>query len=951
MWGVVAVLRITLLGSVDVWVDGERVPLGSPRQRTLFAMLALEAGTAVPVDRLVDALWGETLPGDPRGLVHSYSSRLRKVLRPAGIEIGKRAAGYVLEVEPGRVDLHEFRARVRAGELRQALDLWPGTALGGVSESGVVGALKARLTAERLEVAEEWVTRSLEAGRHQEVLTELSALVAANPLRESLVRLELIALYRCDRQADALRRYEETRELLADELGVDPGAELQDVHARILRADLAPRPAPAQVVALPFDVQDFTGRVPELARLSDGHPVVVVDGMAGVGKTALVVRAVHRLGERYPDARIFVDLHGFTPGREPVTPFAALQHLLQAVGVPSSRIPGDLDQRITAWRAEMAQRRSIVVLDNAVSTDQVRPLLVGAPGSRTFITSRLRLVIGGAAAVSLEVLSAGEATALVTGVVGERARTGVRATAELVRVCGGLPLALRIAAARLVSRPRWTVADLVERLREHRRTLPELTAGDKDVVASFLLSYEQLSAGQQRMFRLLGQMPGPDIDAYGAAALADVPFHDARDLLEDLLDHHLLTQHVRGRYTFHDLVREFARSLSDDEPLGLLDFYLHVANVAAHVLQPGRPDSSPKVDRLPLDAPVLRDAQTAMTWLRTERENLMAAVRFLAEIGDNHNTWALTRDIGHSLIITHRLDDLEEMHALAIAAARRSNDLDKELAVSFGMANVAYGRCRYREAIEHAEHALALAHELGNFRWEGDSSALIAMVLHRLGRFDEALARAEAGLVLQRRVESFRIFAICMSNLARAHLARGDAVQALERFTESLDLIRELGEQSEEASILCGLGATHSALGDHERALTLLADGLALAEQVGNDHYVMRGLIKTAAALRRAGRLDDARSFAQKAFDALGHGVALDHLSTMHNVMGAIELSAGRPDEAARQFQAALAIASRIEYRIEEAHALDGLARALPGHEDHRFRADELYREMGAVLL
>jgi DNA-binding SARP family transcriptional activator len=942
------VLRITLLGSVDVWVDGERLPLGSPLQRTLFAMLALEAGNAVPVDRLVDALWGESLPGDPRGLVHSYSSRLRKVLRPAGVVIGKRAAGYVLEVEPRLVDLHEFRALVRAGELRPALDLWPGSVLGGLTGSGVVAALRARLNAERLTAAEEWASRSLDAGRHQEALAELTSLAAAHPLRESLIRLELMALYRCGRPADALRRYEETRELLADELGVDPGAELQEVYLRILRGDLPEQEAPAQVVSLPFDVRDFTGRAAELTRLSDGNPVVVVDGMPGVGKTALVVHAVHQLGDRYPDARIFVDLHGFTPGREPVSAFAALQHLLQAVGVPPARIPGDLDQRISLWRSEMAHRRAVVVLDNAVSTDQVRPLLAG---SLTLVTSRLRLVVDGAAALSLEVLPHAEAVALVIEIVGARALSEPAATAELVAVCGGLPLALRIAAARLVSRPKWTVSDLVERLREHRRTLPELTAGDKDVVASFLLSYEQLSAEQQRMFRLLGRIPGQDVDAHGAAALADVSFHDARDLLEDLLDHHLLVQHERGRYTFHDLVREFARSLSDEEPSGLLDFYLHVANSAAHVLQPGRPDSSPKIDRLPLAVPRLRDLGDAMGWLRTERENLLAAVRFLAEIGDNHNTWALTRDVGHSLIITHHLDDLDELHGLSFAAARRSQDRDKELGVSFGIAIAAYGRCRYRDALEHAEHTRSLAHELGNLRWEGDSHAMIAMVLHRLGRFDEALVQAEAGMALQRCIESFRVYAITMSNVGRAHLARGDAEKALAKFTESLDLVRELGERSEEASILCGLGAAHSVLGDHERALELLADGLALAEQVGNDHYVMRGLIKTANALRRANRLDEARSFARRAFAALGHGVALDHLSTMHNVMGAIELASDRPEEAARQHRAALAIATRIKYRIEEAHALDGLARALPGHEDHRFRADELCREMGARLL
>ncbi|MFC7615136.1 ATP-binding protein [Actinokineospora soli] len=485
------------------------------------------------------------------------------------------------------MDLHRFRALVAAARARSsaeetalglygALALWRGDPLAGVAGSAVVDRVRAGLAQERLAVTEEWAERELELGRHREILGELTALCAEHPFQEKLVGLLVLTLHRCGRQAEALQRYEECRRLLADSLGVDPGDELRAAHERILRADAdAARPAPEPTrprrrpSTLPFDIPDFAGRAAEVDRLlgttTARGAVVTIDGMAGVGKSATAVRVAHRLAERYPDAQVFVDLHGFTPSREPVPPAAALDTLLRSVGVPAGEIPAELDHRVAAWRAEMAGRRAVVVLDNAIDAAQVRPLIPGAPGCVVIVTSRKRLpTLEGAVALSLDVLPADDARALVEGVVGPA--PGERAALdELAELCGRLPLALRIVAARLRHRPQWTVADLVDRLRSEQQRLEELRVDDHDLAAAFALSYRHLDTDQQRVFRLLGVHQGADIDAHAAAALTGLPLRRAADLLDELVDHHLLEQRTRGRFGFHDLLREHAHTLLSDE--------------------------------------------------------------------------------------------------------------------------------------------------------------------------------------------------------------------------------------------------------------------------------------------------------------------------------------------------------------------------------------------------
>ncbi|MEO6085120.1 MAG: BTAD domain-containing putative transcriptional regulator [Umezawaea sp.] len=556
-------------------------------QRGVLALLALDPGRVVSVERLVDGLWGEEPPDRCHGLIQSYVSRLRTVLRPTGATITRHGGGYLLDVEPTQVDLHEFRAtadQARTGNdphsLRSALRLWRGDPLGGLPSSPLVEQIRVGMAEERLVVWEECLDRELRAGRHREVLGEASMLSAENPLREKPLALLLLALYRSGRQPEALQRYDIARRHLADELGLDPSPELSSLRSRILRSD----PDLALVAAqakqdraprlLPYDVVDFIGRTAELDRLaalaestSTGVVIAAIDGMPGVGKTATAVHLAHALGDRFPDGQLFVDLHGFTPGRTPVDSGVALGTLLRAFGVPDDRIPADLDERSALWRGELAGRRVLIVLDNAADAAQIRPLIPGSPGSLVLITSRRRLgTLDGVTSIFLDVLPPVNALALFVAIAGRRVLIETEAVVEVLWWCGHLPLAVRIAAARIGNRQQHPVRHLADRLRAEHLRLAELSLDDRDVTVAFTLSYAELRPDQRRLFRLLGSHPDTDFDAPSAAALADLSVTDAEDLLDELLDTRLLLRHTDDRYTFHNLLRVYAgeRSAAED---------------------------------------------------------------------------------------------------------------------------------------------------------------------------------------------------------------------------------------------------------------------------------------------------------------------------------------------------------------------------------------------------
>ncbi|RJL27079.1 AfsR/SARP family transcriptional regulator [Bailinhaonella thermotolerans] len=913
-------LRFTLLGPVQVIVDGAPLTGIAPRHRAVLGYLLLNAERVIGIERLIDAMWGYDRPDTARSQIHASITAIRKVLRGAGAAglLETRAGGYVAHPGPGQVDALEFTELVAAGDLREALALWRGEALEDV-HAHYAGGVRELWNDRRLSAYERLAEGELAAGRHADLLDELAAQVAANPLRERLNGHLVLALHRAGRQADALAAARAYRTALAEEQGLDPGHAFTELERAVLTDDPAlrladgpaPRPAarpapapPRRSTYLPYDIPDFSGRDAELDRLAGhghGAAVVTIDGMAGVGKTALAVHVAHRLADRYPDGRLFIDLRAHTAGREPVDASAALEALLRQLGVPADRIPVSPAERGALWRAELAGRRVLAVLDNAAGAEHVRPLLPGRSETLVLITSRRRLVdLDGAHALSVDVLDEDDAAALFERIVGERARREPGAVREVLRLCGRLPLAIRLAAARLQHRPRWTVAYLAGRLRDHRRLLD-------GVSAAFALSYEQLDEAEQRLFRLLGLAPGRDIDAYGAAALAGIPADEAEELLEALLDAHMLLQLEPGRYTFHDLLREHARSLGEDDDalLRLLTYYLHRSRAAVDLLFPDTLREREGIPRPEAPIPPFRDAAEASAWLDAERSNIIATAVHGPEIclgmlglalrpyldRQAHHDDALTlhtlvlrrsRKLGPlhrefeeqaltNLAWTHwRLGEYERAEEHAAAALGMCEAPGERARALLTLGSVALRRRQDARAEEHLRRALDLA-RIGADTW-GEAQVLgaLALALDRAGRSGEARRHLDLALALHRKVGNPAGEAMTLDHLGVVLRHQGDLAQARARHERAAALCRALGDTAAEAAALNGLA---EAAGDPARAAEEHAAALALADRTGNRPEQARahhGLARAHLALGRPERAAEHARPALALYEELG---------------------------------------------------------------------------------
>ncbi|HYN94070.1 MAG TPA: BTAD domain-containing putative transcriptional regulator [Pilimelia sp.] len=571
-------LDFRLLGDLDVRVDGERSRPLPLKPRRLLAALLLEPGRHVPRDRLVDVIWDGGPPRSARGALQVYASQVRAAL-PA-VALTHRAGGYLLDVDPEAVDLHRFRALVTrsaavepaagAELLRRALGLFRGSALADLGPGLLRAEVEPVITEERLAAWECLAELELALGRSADLVPHLVRLTREHPLRERFYELLMMAQSRQGRAADASQTYRRAYRLLREELGVDPGRGLREAHRRVIAQP--PAADRAGVNMLPRDLTDFVGRERELAEAAAvlaaqraGPVVLQLTGMAGTGKTVLATRLAHRHRADYPDGQLFVDLHGYTPDRTAVPPEDALALLLGMVGAEAGP---DAALNAARWRALLTRRRMIVVLDNAVDAHQVQPLLPGDSASLVIITSRAAGAVDGAHALALDVLGEADAAALFTRIVGRPAEAGTPAVAAVVRLCGHLPLAIRLAAARLRQRPAWPVQELVHRL-DNRLRLDELTVGYRSVDRAFGASYRALPEPEQRMFRLLSLVPGPDFDVPAAASVAGLSRPAARRVLESLLDRNLLEQRRPHRFRMHDLIRLYAgavRLRSEEAP-------------------------------------------------------------------------------------------------------------------------------------------------------------------------------------------------------------------------------------------------------------------------------------------------------------------------------------------------------------------------------------------------
>jgi DNA-binding SARP family transcriptional activator/tetratricopeptide (TPR) repeat protein len=827
--------RFQVLGPFELRVRDRALELGGFRIRTLLALLTANAGRVVSVGTLADALWAAEPPRDAHRTVRSYVSRLRHSLAPTDELITTHPAGYLLAPPPDAIDAARFERLVvagrralvtepsaAAGHLTAALAVWRGDAYAEFAEVPQLRAEATRLHGLRLGAIEHRVDAELATGAGPDLVEELTGLTERHPGHERLWGQLMTALYRAGRQADALDTFARARTVLVERFGLDPSPRLVEVHRQVLANDsrLEAPAAPVVVHAeparpvrsdLPGDIADFAGRRVELDRLLgsglDAAPLAMViealDGMAGVGKTTLAVHAAHRLAERYPDAQLFIDLHGHTPGQPPIAPAAALDTLLRALGVPGERIPTDMDARAALWRSELATRSMLVLLDNAADAAQVRPLLPGTARSLALITSRRRLVdLESARTLSLDVLPVADAVALFASVVGdERATAEAGAVRDVVERCGHLPLAIRIAAARLRSRPAWTVRYLADRLGEACSTLAELSVGDRSVGAAFALSYERLDEPRRRMFRLLGVHPGPEIDVPAAAALAGVARAEANALLESLVDDHLVQQPVTGRYRLHDLVRRHARTvaLAEEPARGqalrrVVDFYLHTAYAASRLLDQQHPPvelGEPAAGCVPVALP---DDAAAMAWFDTNHRCVVAARVAAGNAGWDTAVWQL----------------------------------------AWTLDNFHYRRGHLHENIDAWRAGLAAAERLGNADVQARAHRRLGLVYAPLGRREEALLHLSRSLALSERIGDTLGQAGAHFVLALAWTHQDDDHRALTHITSARDFYREVGDEMWETRALSMMGACHTRLGHYDRARAYCESALARCLEQGD---------------------------------------------------------------------------------------------------------------------
>ncbi|MEW2301482.1 BTAD domain-containing putative transcriptional regulator [Streptomyces sp. NPDC006655] len=970
-------IRFRILGSLECWDGDERVHVGGPVNERVLVTLLLEPQRVLPVHRLIEAVWDQDAPATAAHQVRKAVAELRQRIPDGRTLIATDGPGYRASVTLEQLDLLQFtdalqRARdhVAAGRtteatalLRKALTLWRGPVLSG-SGGAVLDAASASLEERRTTAVEQLFELRLEAGESAALIAEIREAIRDNPLREPLRGHLMLALYRSGRQAEALEEYGTIRAVLDEELGIQPGTSLRDLHQAILRNDPSLNgPALKAPVApavsggrstLPYDLRDFTGREEELHKLlgfiedadGSGPLIVAIDGMGGSGKTSLAVRAAHRLAERYPDAQLHLDLRGYTPDEEPLTPAAAAEALLRMLGVPGERIPDDPQGRIALWRATMIKHRMILLLDNVVDESQVRPLLASPTNTIVLVTSRALLVdLDAAHSISLGTMAPQDSVALIVSIIGDRrAEAEPEAVAELADLSGHLPLALRIAAARLRKRPRWSVRYLVDRLRDDTHRLAELSAGERSVEVTLRLSYEGLDAGYRQSFRLLGQYPGAELDVYTAAALLDLGVRDAEDVLEYLLDMHLVQQHEPGRYAFHDLVRSFAHMLSrtrhsggtgefSEEAAGavrrLMEYSLTASDVACDLLFPGRVRMARPTPSFRPELTPLRTPEAARDWFEREQDSLLAAIALAFRRNLDREVALLAANVVFHLDLRGRLDEFLALCHTAVAAARRLGEADLLRLSLSNLAVACWKRGRFEDGIAAAVEAHELAVELGDRRGQAKDTGVLGLLLATTGRFDEALSRLEQSIALKRELGAERAEAESLSNISAVHMERGDFQEAVRTATRSVQLARKIGALEKELVGLGDLAQAQLAMGDAEAAARTLATARERTPGVVAPAERALLLILSAEAEGRLGHRQQVLHWVEEALATKGLEDAPVREATVWNTAGRFFHRCGDHQRALQLHRQAHASAARLGHRVEEAYALDGLAQAL----------------------
>jgi DNA-binding SARP family transcriptional activator/tetratricopeptide (TPR) repeat protein len=986
-------MQVRLLGPVELRAGSTSVPLG-PRARAVLAALALDPGRVRSVERLIEAVWGNHAPATAVAQIQACVSSLRRAWRTAdpGTEpvrdvIVTVPPGYLLRTD--QVDLLEFERRLSAArgagperaaeELRAALGLWRGPALGGLPG---LAAEAARLEERRLTATEERIDADLALGRAGDLIPEIVSLVAAHPLRERFRGQLMRALNDAGRRSEALDAYQDARQTMVGELGLEPGTDLRRIQQSILAGDAAedqtrePTPGPSP---LPPDIADFTGRTKQVAEMAGALtwrsepygaiPIVAVSGRGGVGKTTLAVHVAHRLRTEFPDGRLYVGLRG--TDETPADPADVLGRLLRRLGVDGAAIPTDPDERADLYRARLDGRRVLIVLDNAADESQVRPLLPGSAACAVIVTSRRRLTgLAGASRIELDAFEPAQAAELLTRVAGaERVDAEPEAADRVAALCDRLPLALRIAAARLAAKPHWTLDRLARRLADEHRRLDELVHADLEVRGSLALGHRGLSAAAQRAFRLLGLLETPDFAAWTAAALVGVPMPEGEDLVEELVDARLLEVAGRDateqpRYRFHDLLRVYARerALVEEPEAGrkaalarALSGWLALADEAERRL-PNCYYSplSGDAPRRPLDPEttdvLLRDP---LAWFESERSAITAAVHQARTLGLSALCWELA---SASLPFFEFCGDVVEWGRCcedALAAARESGDLRGEAASEINLGAMLYVQSSFGESRRHFERAAVLCERVGDGYGHAGALCGVAGTIRING--DPGASRplwAEAlrlfGELGDRRAEAYAV-----EGLGLCDLDQGRTEPARARFEEMLRLYQEAGNGMGEAHALRRLATVELELGRFTIALGLLERALPTFRAIGDrlSEAVVR--MRMGECLVRQKRHNEARPLLDLVMTTVRDVGWRTCEGNVLRLTGEMLLADGDADAAVAQLDESLGIFRDLQESLDvaetlrclaDAHAARGNAEAAEAARDE---AREILAELG----
>jgi DNA-binding SARP family transcriptional activator/tetratricopeptide (TPR) repeat protein len=998
-----AIMEFRVLGPIELWSAGQQYDLGPTRARCVLAILMLTPRTIVPTEVLIDRIWDTEPPPKARESLAVYITRLRASLRQAigdSVRLVGRSRGYELDVDPDVVDLHQFRRLRRQADalagngdadhaallLREADRLWRGQPFAGI-RGDWMARMRASLEEERRAAVLKRVECELELGRHADLVGELGNLLAQYPLDEAFIAHQMTALYGSGRAGEALSLYRDTRSQIIDELGTEPGPVLAELHQRVLTQDpdlAAGFTGPGRQLSrttqpdtLPPETVEFVGRDEELSLLiqqpGDGPRISVIEGMAGVGKTALAIHAARAAAAQYPDGTFYLNFHTHDPGLPTLGAAEALHRLLRMLTAPATPIPDAVGERTALLRAQLSRRRAIVILDDAAGSEQIQPLLPVSGQSHILITTRRTLSgLPAAHVLTLDVLSKADAVTLFRRVAGQGQAHDEAAAAMAVELCGWLPLAIQLAAGRLAHDYPPRLADLVEELAHS--PVPTPGAASPQVMSAFDVSYRSLEPDHQRFFRRLGMSPCASISPAAAAALGGVTLAEAQQALAALLDHHLLARAPGGQFRFHDLIREYAAlraTQEDSEPerrraVGrLLNYYLSAADQADRVLHPFRRRMPVRVSRPTTVSPALARTDGAAGWLEAEWRNILQAAQHAGRHEWKQQCADLIHVLGGFLEARAYWDDAITAHTVAVQAGRDLVDPARVAQASLELSEVKQQTGQHDAALPLAEEAAEIYRSLADLRGETEALDKVGLAHQRAGRSRDALAYfAEAralyggaedphgvadtlthsgiaswqlgrcreamdmlreALLLYRAAGDRRGEAKTLNNLGRMQLNFGYHRDALDGYKKALDIFREIGVAQSEAILYHNIGALYDYKGSYDEGLAAYRRALAIYREIGDLPNEADVLNDIGAIFQSAECYDEALICHDKAKAiAKEIGNLRQQVTALRGIAG-VRRGCGGYGEAFDLYHSALKLAREIGDPYEEAKILEGI--------------------------